>query len=143
LKTPQPTFRRARRRRLATEGKDLSIIGYGRPIGDALGVADELAKSGISIEIVDLRTIAPFDVETVLNSVGKTKRAVVVHEAVKEFGVGAELSSRIHEEMFSELKTPVRRVGSRYAPVPFSPALERDWICGREQILEAVKIALR
>src|SRR3546814_10249898 len=98
------------------EGTDLTIIGYGRPIADALAVAEKLAAEGISIEVVDLRTIAPFDAETVLNSVAKTRRAVIVHEAVKEFGVGAELSSRIHEELFSDLKAPVARVGSRFAP---------------------------
>jgi pyruvate/2-oxoglutarate/acetoin dehydrogenase E1 component len=127
---------------VAREGKDISIIGYGRPIADALAVADRLAGENISIEVIDLRTIAPFDAETVLNSVGKTRRAVIVHEAVKEFGVGAELSSRIHEELFSSLKAPVFRVGSRYAPVPFSPVLEKDWLYDEAKIEAAVRKAL-
>ncbi len=124
------------------EGTDLTIIGYGRPISDALAVAAKLAEEGISIEVVDLRTIAPFDAETVLNSVAKTKRAVIVHEAVKEFGVGAELSSRIHEELFSDLKAPVARVGSKYAPVPFSPVLEKDWLYSQDQIEAAIRKTL-
>jgi pyruvate/2-oxoglutarate/acetoin dehydrogenase E1 component len=124
------------------KGTDLSIIGYGRPISDALQVAQELEKQGTSVEVVDLRTIAPFDAETVLNSVAKTRRAVIVHEAVKEFGVGAEISSRIHEELFSQLKAPVARVGSRYAPVPFSTVLEQDWLYSRQKILDAARKAL-
>lgn len=124
------------------EGTDLTVIGYGRPIADALAVAGRLAEEGISIEVVDLRTIAPFDAETVLNSVAKTKRAVIVHEAVKEFGVGAELSSRIHEELFSDLKAPVARVGSRFAPVPFSPVLEKDWLYSQDQIEAAIRKTL-
>jgi acetoin:2,6-dichlorophenolindophenol oxidoreductase subunit beta len=128
---------------VAREGRDVSIIGYGRPIADALAVAEQFAaEAGISIEVVDLRTIAPFDAAAILKSVHKTKRAVIVHEAIKEFGVGAEISSRIHEELFSELKAPVRRVGSRYSPVPFSPALEKDWLYSREQIAHAVRSVL-
>jgi acetoin:2,6-dichlorophenolindophenol oxidoreductase subunit beta len=127
---------------IAREGRDISIIGYGRPIADALAVAAELAPLGASAEVVDLRTIAPFDVEAVLESVAKTRRAVIVHEAVREFGVGAEISARIHEALFSQLKSPVLRVGSKYSPVPFSPVLEKDWLCGKRQILSAVESAL-
>jgi pyruvate/2-oxoglutarate/acetoin dehydrogenase E1 component len=127
---------------VARPGSDLSIIGYGRPIADALQVAEKFAADGISIEVVDLRTIAPFDAETVLASVAKTKRAVIVHEAVREFGVGAEISSRIHEDLFSELKAPVQRVGSRFAPVPFSPVLEKDWLYSQDRIATAVVRAL-
>lgn len=124
------------------EGSDVSVIGYGRPIGDSLAVAERLAEEGISVEVVDLRTIAPFDAVTILESVGKTRRAVIVHEAVREFGVGAELSSRIHEELFSSLKAPVLRVGSRYAPVPFSPVLEKDWLYSQDQIEAAIRKSL-
>ena len=124
------------------EGTDLSIIGYGRPISDALAVAERLAGEGVSVEVVDLRTIAPFDAETILNSVAKTRRAVIVHEAVKEFGVGAEISARIHEALFSALKSSVRRVGSRYAPVPFSPVLEKDWMYSEAQIEAAARQVL-
>ena len=116
------------------EGTDVTLIGYGSSISRCHGAADKLAEAGISCEIVDLRTIAPFDEETVLKSVAKTKAAVVVHEAVRNFGVGAEISSRIHEELFSELKAPVGRVGSGYAPVPFSPAIEKAWMFSQDDI---------
>jgi pyruvate dehydrogenase E1 component beta subunit len=127
---------------VAREGKDVSVIGYGRPIGDALAIAERLAGEGIGVEVIDLRTIAPFDAETVLKSVAKTRRAVIVHEAVKEFGVGAELSARIHEELFCDLKAAVRRVGSKYAPVPFSPVLEKDWLYSQAQIETAIRQTL-
>lgn len=124
------------------EGSDVTVIGYSKPILDTLQVAEKLAAEGISVEVVDLRTIAPFDEETVLNSVAKTGRAVVVHEAVKQFGVGAEISSRIHEELFSDLKAPVGRVGSKYAPVPFSPVLEQDWLYSGDRIEAAIRKTL-
>lgn len=140
---PEPGFRvPLGKAKVQRAGTDLSIIGYGRPIADALAVADKLAAEGLSIEVVDLRTIAPFDAETVLNSVAKTRRAVIVHEAVRAFGVGAELSSRIHEELFSDLKAPVARVGSRFAPVPFSPVLEQDWLYSQADIEAAIRKTL-
>ncbi len=121
------------------EGTDVSLITYGRGVGASHAVAEKLASEGISCEVVDLRTIAPFDEETVLKSVAKTKAAVVVHEAVKNFGTGAEISSRIHEELFSELKAPVGRVGSGYAPVPFSPAIEKAWMFSEDDIEREIR----
>lgn len=121
------------------EGTDISLITYSRGVGACHAVAEKLSQEGISCEVVDLRTIAPFDEETVLKSVGKTKAAVVVHEAVKNFGTGAEISSRIHEELFSELKAPVGRVGSGYAPVPFSPAIEKAWMFSEEDIEREIR----
>ncbi|WP_109355277.1 alpha-ketoacid dehydrogenase subunit beta [Sphingorhabdus sp. EL138] len=121
------------------EGTDISLITYGRGVGASHAVAEKLAGEGISCEVVDLRTIAPFDEETVLKSVAKTKAAVVVHEAVKNFGTGAEISSRIHEELFSELKAPVGRVGSGYAPVPFSPAIEKAWMFSEDDIEREIR----
>jgi acetoin:2,6-dichlorophenolindophenol oxidoreductase subunit beta len=120
------------------KGRDITVIGYGRPIGDAVAVADALETRGISVEVIDLRTIAPFDIDTVLNSVGKTKRALIIHEAVRNFGVGAEISSRIHEELFGELRAPCLRLGSKFCPVPFSPALEKDYLLGRGDIEAAI-----
>lgn len=124
------------------EGSDVTVVSYGKPIADVIAVADTLAEDGISVEIVDLRTIAPFDAETVLKSVAKTRGAVIVHEAVTPFGVGAELSSRIHEELFSDLRRPVGRVGSSFAPVPFSPVLEKGFLYSREEIEAAVRATL-
>lgn len=121
------------------EGTDISLITYSRGVGACHAVAEKLSDEGISCEVVDLRTIAPFDEETVLKSVAKTKAAVVVHEAVKNFGTGAEISSRIHEELFSELKAPVGRVGSGYAPVPFSPAIEKAWMFSEDDIEREIR----
>ena len=106
------------------EGSDVTVIGYGRIVRQLLPVAEKLAGEGISVEIVDLRTISPLDLDTVLASVRKTGAAVVVHEAVKKFGPGAEISSAIHETLFDRLRAPVIRVGAKYAPVPFSQPLE-------------------
>ncbi|MEW9853887.1 alpha-ketoacid dehydrogenase subunit beta [Novosphingobium sp. M1R2S20] len=105
-------------------GTDVSVIGYGRIIQQVAGLADELREEGISVEVIDLRTVSPIDKETVLESVRKTGAAIVVHEAVRKFGVGAEISSLIHEEAFGALRSPVRRIGAKYAPVPFSQPLE-------------------
>lgn len=137
---PAPGFKvplgKARVRR---EGSDVSVITYGRPVRLMDEMAERLAGEGISVEVIDLRTIAPFDEETVLNSVAKTGRAVIVHEAIKSFGTGAEISSRIHEELFSDLKAPVQRIGSKYSPVPFSPPLEQAFLYSEDEVTTAIK----
>lgn len=127
---------------VAREGNDVTIVTYGRAVLDALAVAEAMAADGVSVEVIDLRTIAPFDEATVFASVAKTKRAVVLHEAVKAYGTGAEMSSRIHEELFDTLKAPVARVGSSYSPVPFSPVLEKAWIYNQDQIKAAVRATI-
>lgn len=127
---------------VAREGTDLSIVTYGRAVVDALAVAEKLAAEGISIEVIDLRTIAPFDEATVMTSVAKTGRAVILHEAVKAYGTGAEMSARIHEELFGQLRAPVMRVGGTYSPVPFSPALEKAWTYSQDQIVATVRRAI-
>ena len=121
------------------EGSDVTLITYGpRQVADSLVVSEKLAKSGVSVEIIDLRTVAPFDKETVLESVRKTGRAVIVHEAVRNFGVGAEISACIGEEVLDSLKAPVQRIGSVYAPVPFSEPLEQAWMPSQAEIEAAV-----
>ena len=122
-------------------GSDVTVVGYGRPIIDTLGVADRLAGEGIEVEVVDLRTVAPWDEATVLTSAAKTGRVVIVHEAVKPFGVGAEISARIHEELLGEI-VAVRRLGSRFCPVPFSSPLEQAFLPGPAAIEAAVRSIL-
>lgn len=124
------------------EGADVTVISYGRPMGDVLTVAETLAADGVSVEVIDLRTIMPLDTDTILNSVGKTKRAVIVHEAVRSFGVGAEVSSRIHENLFTELKAPVERLGMPDTPVPFSSALEQAILWSPAKIEAAIRKTL-
>ena len=123
-------------------GSDVTVVSYGPQVALVAGVADKLSKEGISVEVIDLRTISPWDKETVLASVAKTRRAVIVHEAVKPFGVGAEISSVIHEELFSDLKKPVQRVGSAYCAVPFARALESASVPGQAQVEAAIKATL-
>lgn len=127
---------------IVREGADVTMIAYGRAVNDCLMAAEALAQEGVSAEVIDLRTVAPLDIETVLNSVAKTRRAVVAHEAVKPFGVGAEISSQIHEELFGDLKAAVQRVGSNFQPVPFSKPLETDFIYGQKQLIDAVRKTL-
>ena len=105
-------------------GTDLTIIAYARMIQEATPAIAELAEQGISAELIDLRTIAPWDRETVLASVRKTGRAMIVHEAVTPFGVGAEIAAILSEELFGQLKAPVKRLGGAFCPVPFSKPLE-------------------
>jgi pyruvate/2-oxoglutarate/acetoin dehydrogenase E1 component len=136
---PEPGYRvPLGRAAIAREGSDVTVIGYGTAIPHALAVAKAMEKDCVSVEVIDLRTIAPFDEVTVLASVTKTGRAVVVHEAVKKFGVGAEISAVIHERLFTQLKAPVARVGSAYAPVPFSSVLEKAFLYSRDEIAAAI-----
>jgi pyruvate dehydrogenase E1 component beta subunit len=123
-------------------GSDVTLVGYGRPIIDMLAVADRLAGDSISVEVIDLRTIVPMDMPTVLASVQKTRRAIVVHEAVRSFGVGAELCARINEEMFDLLAAPVQRVTAKDAPVPFARALEQAFLWSQAEIEAAVRTAV-
>jgi pyruvate dehydrogenase E1 component beta subunit len=121
------------------EGKDCTVIGYSRSMLDIPAVVEQMAKEGIDCEIIDLRTVSPLDIDTILTSVKKTGAAVVVHEAVKSFGVGAEVSSLIHESLFHELKAPVQRVASKDTPVPFATQLEQAYIYSHEEIAQAIR----
>jgi pyruvate dehydrogenase E1 component beta subunit len=125
------------------EGSDVTLISYSRRVLDCCAVAEKLAAEGISAEVIDLRTISPLDTETFLASVAKTGRAVIVHEAVKPFGVGAEIASLIYESLYGQLKGPVQRVGSNYAPVPFSKPLEDAHVPSLEQIEVAVRATFK
>jgi acetoin:2,6-dichlorophenolindophenol oxidoreductase subunit beta len=120
-------------------GSDVSVISYGRPIAQILALAERLSGEGIHIEVVDLRTISPLDARTVLESVAKTGRAVVVHEAVSQFGVGSTVSALIAEELHGTLRTPVVRVGSRNCPVPFSRPLEQAFMYSDDRIEDAIR----
>ena len=128
--------------RVAREGTDLTIVAHSLMVTLSLAVAEMLAAEGISVEVIDLRTISPWDREAVLASVRKTGRAVVVHEAVKQFGIGAEIASVITEELWGNLKGPVQRVGAAYCAVPFSKPLEQAFAPSAETIQAAVRKAL-
>lgn len=124
-------------------GKDLTIISYGWPLVESLSAAEKLAKDGIDAEVLDLRSIVPLDRPAILESVGRTKRALVVHAAVEFAGFGAELATLIHQNLHGALKAPVGRVGARYTPVPFSQALEGLHFPTEARILEAARALVR
>jgi len=124
---------------IAKKGSDISLITYGRTVLDAMEVAAELEKEDISVEVVDLRTIAPYDEETVLASVRKTGRAITLHEAVKPFGTGAEIAANIQEKCWDDLKAPVQRIGGTFSAVPFVAALEQAWIPNKADVVAAIK----
>lgn len=108
----------------------------------SLKAAEALAAEGVEAEVIDLRTISPWDQGTVLESVARTRAAVVVHEAVRQFGVGAEVSSVIHEELFGDLVAPVQRVASKNLPVPFSRPLEQAFLYTSNDVIAAARTAL-
>lgn len=125
------------------EGKDVSIITYGRCVQMSLQVAEKLEKEGISVEVVDLRTLAPLDKEAVIATAKKTRRVVVVHEAVEFGGFGGEVVSTIVDsDAFYYLDAPVKRVGALYCPVPFNPILEAATFPTPEKIEAAVRETL-
>ena len=124
------------------KGSDVSIITYGRTVLDALEIAGQMEADGVSVEVIDLRTIAPYDEETVLASVRKTGRAVVLHEAVKAYGTGAEISARLHEKLFNELKAPVQRIGGAFSAVPMANVLEQAWIPSKDAVKAAIRATL-
>ena len=110
--------------RIAATGSDLTIISYSRMVNECQTALAALTEAGVSTELIDLRTIAPWDRETVFESVAKTGRCLVVHEAVVPFGVGAEIAAVLSERFFNALKAPVARIGAPFNPVPFSRPLE-------------------
>jgi len=124
---------------IARNGEDVTIISYSEMVNLALAAAAALAEQGISAEVIDLRTIAPYDRATVLTSVGKTGRAVIVHEAVRDFGVGAEIAADISEALHGKLAAPVRRLGGASCPVPFSKPLETAFAPRKEDIIEIIR----
>jgi pyruvate dehydrogenase E1 component alpha subunit len=121
------------------EGTDVTIVAYSRMVLLALEAAEDLAKEGISVEVVDPRTLKPLDAETIIGSVKKTGRAVVVHEGYRTCGVGAEIAAQIMEEAFDYLDAPVLRVAGEDVPIPMSPVLEEAAIPSKTKIIEAVK----
>jgi pyruvate dehydrogenase E1 component beta subunit len=120
------------------EGTDVTVICYARMAAEARAAAEAVSEGGISAEVVDLRTIAPWDRETVLASARKTGRVLIAHEAVTPFGVGAEIAAVIGEALFGQLRAPIRRIGGAYAPVPYSKPLESAYAPDRARIAEAI-----
>jgi len=108
--------------RVARPGSEVTVVTWGQMLRRCLEAAGE--EGGASLEVIDLRSLAPLDIETILASTRKTGRLLIVHEAVQDFGAGAEIAARVGDELFDELRTPVRRLGAPAVPMPFSPDLE-------------------
>ncbi len=121
-------------------GKDVTVVATSRMVHQSLEAARTLSEEGIEVEVIDLRTISPLDKETIFQSVEKTSRLVVAHEAVKAFGVGAEIAAMVAEEMIDCLDAPILRVGAPFTPVPFN--LESFYLPNAEDVIKAVKKAL-
>jgi 2-oxoisovalerate dehydrogenase E1 component len=127
------------RARVVRAGGDITIVAWSRMVEVSLAAAEALAAEGVEAEVIDLRSIVPMDVETIVASVMRTGWAVVVHEAVVPFGVGAEVAARITEETFGRLQAPVARVGAPAVPLPFSPPLEAACIPDSDAVAAAVR----
>lgn len=120
-------------------GSNYTIVAFGRMVHEALKAAEKLKDLGIDADVIDPRTLQPFDTATVVNSVKKTHRAMIVHEAVRFGGFGGEIAAQIQEEAFDYLDAPVARVGAPFSPVPFSPALEKHYVPDADRIVAEAK----
>ena len=120
-------------------GRDVTIVTYGRTVRDSLAAAETLSGEGIDAEVVDLRSLVPFDASTVLASAARTRRVVVAHHATRFCGFGAEVAAMINEELFGELDAPVARVGARFAPIGSAPVLEAAVLPSAASIADAVR----
>jgi acetoin:2,6-dichlorophenolindophenol oxidoreductase subunit beta len=124
-------------------GTDVTLVTWSAGVHQGLEVAGELAAEGISVEVVDVRTLVPLDVATIVGSVRKTSRAVVLHEAARRMGYGAEIAATIQEEAFFHLDQPVVRLAARDTPIPASPALEDAVLPQPAQIAHALRTIVR
>jgi pyruvate dehydrogenase E1 component beta subunit len=125
--------------RVHREGEDVTVIATGRLVHESLAAAAEAEKDGISVEVVDPRTLQPLDEETLVASVKKTNRAVVAHEAVVRMGWGAEVAAVLQHQAFDWLDAPIERVGAKFVPLPFAPVMEEFVVPHAGDVLEAIK----
>ncbi len=121
------------------EGSDVTVVATSLMVHKALAAAETLAEEGVEVEVVDPRCLVPLDQDTILKSVAKTGKLVVVHEAVKSGGIGGEIAAIVAEEGFDFLDAPIRRIGAPFAPIPFASNLEKAYIPSEETIIEAVR----
>src|SRR5512136_2629428 len=128
--------------RVQRPGKDVTIVTYSKGLEISVKAADELVKEGIEVEIVDLRSLRPLDMDPVIGSFKRTNRAVIVEEGWKSFGVGAEVSSRIYEQAFDYVDAPLRRVAQKEVPLPYNRTLEQFALPQVADVVTAVKEVL-
>jgi 2-oxoisovalerate dehydrogenase E1 component len=120
-------------------GSAITVVSVSRMVHEALAAADAVEAEGISVEVIDLRTVAPLDMESILASVHKTSRLLIAHEAVVPFGIGAEIAATVAREGFWDLDAPIERIGAAPTPSPYSPDLEQAWLPGRGDIADALR----
>src|SRR5437867_7110683 len=125
--------------RVHREGDDVTVIATGRLVHEALAAAQEAEGEGIAVEVVDPRTLQPLDEETLVESVKKTNRCVVAHEAVTRMGFSAEVAAVVQHQAFDWLDAPIERVGAKFAPVPFAPVMEEFVVPHKADVLEAIR----
>jgi acetoin:2,6-dichlorophenolindophenol oxidoreductase subunit beta len=123
-------------------GSDVTIVALSRLVDEALVAAERLAGEGFEAEVIDPRTLVPLDLDTIVESVARTHRLVIAHEAVEHGGFGAEIAAQVQAAAFDDLDAPIERVGAPFTPVPFSPPLEDAWLPGAEEIAAAAKTLL-
>jgi acetoin:2,6-dichlorophenolindophenol oxidoreductase subunit beta len=124
------------------QGSDATVVSYGAAVALALGAAEKMAGEGVSVEVIDLQTVQPWDEAAVLASLAKTGHLVVVHEAVEAFGIGAEIAARMADLGFAQLKGPIVRVGAPFMPVPFAAELEARYRPSAERVVAAIRKTL-
>src|SRR6266480_1290421 len=125
--------------RVHREGEDVTVVATGRLVHEALSAARDAEREGVSVEVVDPRTLQPLDEETLISSVKKTSRAVVAHEAVTRMGFGAEVAAVLQYQAFDWLDAPIERVGAKFSPLPFAPVMEAFVVPHAEDVLAAIK----
>jgi acetoin:2,6-dichlorophenolindophenol oxidoreductase subunit beta len=125
--------------RVIREGEDVTVVATGRLVHEALDAAGQLEEQGVSVEVVDPRTLQPLDEETIVESVKKTNRCVVAHEAVTRMGFGAEVAAVVQHQAFDWLDAPIERVGAKFAPIPFAPVMEEFVVPHAKDVVEAVQ----
>jgi pyruvate/2-oxoglutarate/acetoin dehydrogenase E1 component len=124
--------------RVHREGSDVTVVAIGRLVHEALAAAEEAEAAGVSVEVVDPRTLLPLDEETIVASVKKTNRCVVAHEAVTRMGFGAEIASVVQYQAFDYLDAPIERVGAKFTPLPFAPVMEEYVVPHAADVLAAI-----
>src|ERR671925_379930 len=125
--------------RVHREGDDVTVIATGRLVHEAIGAAADAEEEGISVEVIDPRTLLPLDEDTIVESVKKTNRCVVAHEAIVRMGFGAEVAAVVQEKAFDYLDAPVQRVGAKFSPLPFAPVMEEYVVPHQADVLAAIK----
>jgi pyruvate dehydrogenase E1 component beta subunit len=122
------------------DGRDVTVVALSRLVHEALAAAERLAaEDGIEVEVIDPRTLVPLDLRTIVESVERTSRLVVAHEAVEHGGVGAEIAAQVQAAAFDFLDAPIARVGAPFAPIPLSPPLEDAYLPGADEVVAAVR----